>query len=62
MKKNIITIIPASGGSKGLSNKNIIPIGGKPLLSWTIEQSILTKAICETYVSTNDDKIGHLAI
>ena len=57
----IISIIPARGGSEGIPNKNIISIAGKPLLAWTIEQSIATKLISETYVSTNDDKIAKVA-
>jgi len=57
----IVSIIPARGGSKGIPNKNIIPVADKPLLGWTIEQSINTKSISETYVSTNDDKIAKVA-
>ena len=57
----IISIIPARGGSKGIPNKNIIPIAGKPLLAWTIEQSIASNSIDDTYVSTNDDKIAEVA-
>ena len=56
-----ISIIPARGGSKGIPNKNILPIAGKPLLAWTIEQLIATKSINETYVSTNNDKIAKVA-
>ena len=57
----IVSIIPARAGSKGIPNKNIIPVADKPLLGWTIEQSINTKSISETYVSTNDDKIAKVA-
>jgi YrbI family 3-deoxy-D-manno-octulosonate 8-phosphate phosphatase len=60
-KKNIISIIPARGGSKGIPNKNIIEISGKPLIAWTIEQSISTKTISKTYVSTNDAQIADVA-
>ena len=58
---NIISIIPARGGSKGIPNKNIHPIMGKPLLAYTIEQSISTPAIDETYVSTDDEQIARVA-
>jgi len=59
--KNIIAIIPARGGSKGIPNKNIINIAGKPLTAWTIEQSINTKIINKTYVSTNDNQIADVS-
>ncbi|MCK4358969.1 MAG: acylneuraminate cytidylyltransferase family protein [Candidatus Cloacimonetes bacterium] len=59
--KKIITIIPARGGSKGLKNKNIIDVVGKPLIAWTIEQSIKTKSIYKTFVSTNDNQIADIS-
>lgn len=58
---NIITIIPARGGSKGILNKNIIDIAGKPLIGWSIEQSINSKLINHTFVSTNDNQIATVA-
>jgi YrbI family 3-deoxy-D-manno-octulosonate 8-phosphate phosphatase len=61
LNKSIISIIPARGGSKGIPNKNIIEISGKPLIAWTIEQSISTKTISKTYVSTNDAQIAAVA-
>ena len=39
MKKNILAIIPARAGSKGIKNKNIIKIHGKPLISYTIKSA-----------------------
>ena len=57
----IISIIPARGGSKGLINKNIIKIAGKPLITWTIEQSLKTKSIYKTYVSTNENQIANVS-
>ena len=41
MNKNIVAIIPARGGSKGILNKNIKNFCGKPLISWTIKQDAL---------------------
>ena len=39
-RKNILGLIPARGGSKGLRQKNIIPLLGKPLIAWTIRQAL----------------------
>ncbi len=36
---NILAIIPARGGSKGIVDKNIVRIAGKPLIAWTIEEA-----------------------
>ena len=44
----ILGIIPARGGSKGIIHKNLTPLGGKALIDWTIEvalQSKLTEVI-----------------
>ena len=37
--KSILAIIPARGGSKGLPQKNILSLAGKPLITWSIEVS-----------------------
>jgi len=58
---NIISIIPAWGGSKGISKRNIIQISGKPLIGWTIEQSINTGLITHTFVTTDCDEIAKIA-
>ena len=55
--KNIICIIPARGGSKGLPGKNIIDFCGKPLLQWSVEQCYDSKYIKEIFVSTDDSRI-----
>lgn len=57
MNKPIIAIIPARGGSKGLSKKNIRLLAGKPLIQYTIHASVNTKQINHTIVSTDDDEI-----
>jgi len=59
--KKILAIIPARGGSKRLKNKNILKLGDKPLVSWTIEASINSKYIDETVVSSDLDKILDIA-
>lgn len=57
MTKSILAIIPARGGSKGLPRKNILDLGGKPLIAWTIEASLSSKFITKTVVSSDDNEI-----
>ena len=57
----ILAIIPARGGSKGIPGKNIKEIAGKPLLAHTIEAAINSKYVTRTIVSTEDEKIKEVA-
>ena len=57
MTKKILSIIPARGGSKGLPRKNILELSGKPLIAWTIEESIKSRYINKTVVSSEDEEI-----
>ncbi len=54
----IIAIIPARGGSKGIKDKNVFPIKGKPLIFYTIEEAKKSKYIDYIFVSTDSDKIA----
>ena len=56
-KKEIIAIIPARGGSKGIPRKNLIGFCGKPLIAWSIEQAKNSKYIEDVYVSSDDKEI-----
>ncbi|NTU43953.1 MAG: acylneuraminate cytidylyltransferase family protein [Chlorobiaceae bacterium] len=56
-----VAIIPARGGSKGLKNKNIYPVAGKPLLAWTILQALSSKRIDRVFVSTDNPEIAAVA-
>ena len=60
-KPNIIGIIPARGGSKGVPRKNIIPLAGKPLIAYSIEDSLNCSLINRTIVSTDDPEIAEVA-
>ena len=53
----ILSIIPARGGSKGIKRKNLKPILDKPLVAYTIEASLKSKYITKTIVSSEDDEI-----
>jgi len=59
--KKIIVIIPARGGSKGIPRKNIRFLAGKPLISYSIENSLQSKYIDQVLVSTDDDEISYIA-
>ena len=53
----ILSIIPARGGSKGIPRKNLKPILDKPLVAYTIEASLKSKYITKTIVSSEDSEI-----
>ena len=55
--KNILAIIPARAGSKGIPNKNFKNLAGKPLIYHTFKQIKLSKYITRTIVGTNSIKI-----
>lgn len=58
---NIIAIILARGGSKGIPKKNILDFCGKPLIVWTIQQCISSEFISEVWVSSDSDEILDIA-
>ena len=58
---NVIAIIPARGGSKGIPGKNIKNFEGKPLISHSIEYAQDSKLVREIYVSTDDQQIAHIS-
>lgn len=57
----ILAIIPARGGSKGVSNKNIKLLGGKPLLQYTYESVLKCKMLYKTILSSEDRAIIKVA-
>ncbi len=52
-----IALIPARGGSKSIKKKNIVILGGRPLIYYTIEVAKKTKLIDRVIVSTDDEEI-----
>lgn len=59
--KKVLAIIPARGGSKRLPRKNILPLGGKPLIAWTIEAAIESQLASKVIVSSDDDEVLEIA-
>ena len=57
----ILCTICARGGSKGVKNKNIKTINGKPLIAYTIEQAKESKLFDHIVVSTDSDDIANVA-
>lgn len=57
----ILGLIPARGGSKGVPNKNIKLLGGKPLICYTIEASLATAEIDNLVVSTDSENIAKIS-
>ena len=58
---NITAFIFARGGSKGLPNKNIKILNGKPLIAWSIEHAKAVKRVGRVIVSTDSEEIARIA-
>lgn len=58
---DVIAIIPARGGSRGVPRKNIKPLAGKPLIVYSIEQALAAPSIDRCIVSTDDEEIAQIA-
>jgi len=59
--KKILAIVPARGGSKRLPNKNILELGGKPLVAWSIEAALGSKYIDRVILSSDSKEICEVA-
>jgi len=59
--KTFLAIIPARGGSKRLPRKNILNLGGKPLIGWSIEAALGSRYIDKIVVTSDDDNILKIA-
>ena len=57
----VLGVIPARGGSKGIPNKNIKLLNGKPLIYYSIFEGLKSKVISDLIVSTDDEKIKKIA-
>lgn len=52
-----LAVIPARAGSKGLPGKNLLPLGGKPLIAWSIEAALASRYLDTVIVSSEDAEI-----
>ena len=62
MSLQILGIIPARGGSKGIPRKNIAPLADKPMIAWTIEVALSSPSLSRVLVTTDDQQIRDLAL
>ena len=58
---NILAIIPARGGSKGIPRKNIRNFAGYPLIAWSIAAAKQSASVTRVLVSTDDEEIAAVA-
>lgn len=58
---NVLALIPARSGSKGIPNKNIRIVGGKPLIAWSISHARDAKSVSRVIVSTDDPRYAAIA-
>ena len=62
MENNMVCIIPARGGSKGIPMKNILVVADKPLIAWSVEQANASKYLKgRVYVTSDCDDILDIA-
>ncbi|MFH6597912.1 cytidylyltransferase domain-containing protein [Ectopseudomonas khazarica] len=59
--KRILGLITARGGSKGIPRKNLVHVGGKPLIGWTIEAARNSELLDRIVLSTDDEEIAAVA-
>lgn len=58
---NVFALVPARGGSKGILQKNIVPLGDQPLLAYTLKAAQESGVVDSVYVSSDDDQILSVA-
>ena len=60
-KLEVLAVIPARGGSKGIPRKNIKDFAGYPLIAYSIAAATQSKLVTRTIVSTDDEEIAAVA-
>lgn len=53
----VLGVIPARGGSKAIPGKNLVPLGGRPLLAWTADAA-RASSLTRVVLSTDDERIA----
>ncbi|MFF5483365.1 cytidylyltransferase domain-containing protein [Streptomyces sp. NPDC012935] len=57
----VLAVIPARGGSKGVPAKNLMPVGGVPLVSRAVRECRASRLVTDVVVSTDDQGIAAAA-
>lgn len=55
---NVLAIVPARGGSKGIPRKNLAPLAGRPLIAYTLDAARAANCVTDVMVSTEDEEIA----
>ena len=58
---NVLAVIPARGGSRGIPRKNLACINGRPLVVHSIEHALASRRVSRIVVSTDDPEIAQVA-
>jgi N-acylneuraminate cytidylyltransferase/CMP-N,N'-diacetyllegionaminic acid synthase len=53
----VLANIPARGGSKGIPRKNLVSLGGRPLIAYTCDVARKSRTLTRILVSTDDEEI-----
>ncbi len=61
MSEEVLALILARGGSKGIPRKNLLMLRGKPLIAYSIQQAQASRRITRVVVSTDDEEIADVA-
>lgn len=57
----VLGVIPARGGSKGIPRKNLQSLAGHPLIAWSIGSALSSRCISRVIVSTDDEEIAEVS-
>lgn len=60
-KLEVLGVVQARGGSKGIPGKNIRNLGGYPLITYSIASALASESITRLIISTDDDEIAEVA-
>ncbi len=60
-RPEVLAIIPARGGSKGIPRKNIKDFAGHPLIAYSIAAALKSETVTRVIVSTDDEEIAAVA-
>ena len=60
-RPEVLAVVPARGGSKGLPRKNLAPFLGRPLIEWSIRAGLEAETVTRTLVTTDDEEIAAAA-